>query len=339
MFLKISLTALILGFLLTSFFWLPALGEQKFVTLNAFNRRDFYQNHFVFLRQLIYSAWQYGFSVAGPKDTMSFQIGIIHLFTFSFLILEVIFLFLKRSFYFKKEKRNFLLAGVGLFLLSVFLMLPVSNFIWHLIPLLGYLQFPWRFLSLSIFSLAVLAAILADNHKILGIILTILVFASAQQFTKPFLWDKKSNMFYYDFLFTTTVRHENNPIWFNEENINKFKPKFLSDSGLVKFNELSWKTGKHIYEVDAPASTNIWEHTVYFPGWQAFIDGQKTKILYNNKDYKGLIGLKIPGGRHKIIIRFQENTPVRIIGDCLSLLTFLLILATLKYLAINEKKS
>ena len=331
--LKLSLSALVLGFLLTSFFWIPALAEKKYVALKAFDIRHFYLDHFVFFKQLLYSPWQFGFSIAGPNDTMSFQVGPIHLFVFFFLVLEAILLLSGKKIHFKKEEIIFLSAGLIIVLLSVFLMLPISKFFWKLIPFLGYLQFPWRFLSLIMFGIALLTVVLAERYKILSLFLILICFIYAQQFTKPFLWQKKSDMFYYDFLFTTSVRHENRPLTFNEENISKFKSKFTSDSDLVKFHEIAWKTGKHIYEVDSPTPTNIWEHTAYFPGWKAFIDGKKAKILYNHKGYDGIIGLKIPRGCHQIRIRLTEDTPARIIGDCLSLFSLTLII----YLVFKKK--
>src|SRR5204863_347673 len=38
-----------------------------------------YGNHFVYWSQLAWSKWGFGLSVAGPGDTMSFTLGIVHL--------------------------------------------------------------------------------------------------------------------------------------------------------------------------------------------------------------------------------------------------------------------
>jgi uncharacterized membrane protein YfhO len=105
-------------------------------------------------------------------------------------------------------------------------------------------------------------------------------------------------------------------------NISEFKSRLTSDSGLVVFNELMWKTNKHIYQVDVPEKTNIWEHTAYFPGWEAYIDGQRVAIKYDRPDNQGIIGLEVPAGKHQIEIKFTERTPARISGDLMSLLSF-----------------
>lgn len=314
---KTILVALISGFLLTAFFWMPALLEKKYITLNAMDPKTFYLDHFINFKQLFYTSWQYGFSVAGNEDTMSFQLGIFH-WTIIALSLFLLITNLRQKQLLKKEgMQQWLFIGQFFFWLSIILMLPLSSPIWRLIPFIGYIQFPWRFLSLSIFFSSLLAVAFTNKHKFIGLILMFLCLLNTYQFTKPFSWEKKSDYYYYDYLFTTSTRHENNPIWFSEENINTFKQRFTS-TGLVIFKEISWLTGKHTYEIDASQAATIWEHTAYFPGWQAYIDNKAVKIKYNNREFPGLISFDVPKGKHLIVTRFTEKTPGRIIGDLLT---------------------
>jgi len=335
---KIILAVVFLGFLSSSFFWIPALVEKKYVTLKAFNPKSFYQDHFVNLKQLIYSQWQYGFSVPGPEDTMTFQIGLVHLLT----ALISLIIFIKNIVYLKDRGRGSLsrlfvgALGLVLFFLTVFMMLPISSFFWNLVPLVGYLQFPWRFLGLTIFSSALLAGFLTQRLKFLGVCLGIAALIYCQQFTTPFLWEKKSDMYYYDFLFTTSTRHENKPIWFKESNISEFKSRLTSDSGLVAFKELNWETDEHIYEVNVPEQTVITEHTAYFPGWQVFIDGKRTKINYKDKNKGGLINYQAPRGKHQVKVKFLE-TPIRKTANFISFSSFVFLLGVVKFLPYDKK--
>ncbi|PIS09374.1 hypothetical protein COT75_01710 [Candidatus Beckwithbacteria bacterium CG10_big_fil_rev_8_21_14_0_10_34_10] len=333
-FVNLGLIGLILGFLLTSFFWIPAYFEQNSIKLEAFDQQSFFPDHFVYLKQLIYSKWQYGFSVLGDGDTMSFQIGPVHLVIFLLALLILIKWGLSRFFGKKKKDKKlnlaFLLGGLAVFLSGVFLMLPFSLFIWRLIPLLGYLQFPWRFLGVVMLGVAVLAVVVSEKYKGIGIILAFVSLVYCQPFTKPFLWEKKQDMYYYDFLFTTSTQHEHTPRWFSEHNISEFKSRLTSDSGLVVFKELLWKTNSHIYEVDVPKATNIWEHTAYFPGWQVFIDGKRAEIKYDRPDNQGLIGVRVPAGKHKIVVKFTERTPARIIGNLITVMSLVLVLGIIK---------
>jgi len=313
-FFKLSLMGLGLGFLLTSFFWIPAIMEQKYVNLEAFNQKNFYQDHFVYLKQLIYSPWQYGFSVAGDQDTLSFQLGLA-----SWIVIIISFILMVVGFKKRKKDWKIILVVQIAFWTVIFFMLPVSKLFWQIIPFIGYLQFPWRLLGLSIFLTSILAAIISNKHALLGVLLALISVIYAQQFTKPFLWDKKPDMDYYDFLFTTSTRHENMPRWFEENKTDQFKNRFISDSGLVGFREIKWLSGKHQYEIDVPRATTIWEHTAYFPGWQIFIDQKKTEIRYDNSLYPGLVGFNVVAGKHQILTKFAENTPARIIGDFLTI--------------------
>ena len=69
-----------IGLGLAACIWLPAVMEQKYVAFErAISGNANYAIHFVYLRQLIYSAWGYGLSVAGPNDGMSFTVGWSHL--------------------------------------------------------------------------------------------------------------------------------------------------------------------------------------------------------------------------------------------------------------------
>jgi len=326
---KWSIKGLVLGFMLTSFFWLPALKEKQFVALQAFNIQDFYKDHFVYFKQLFDFNWQFGYSQPGLKDTLSFQVGPFHWLA---VFLTLGLLLLKKL----AKKRIFVLAGQGIFWLAVFLMLPISSFFWPFIPFLGYLQFPWRFLSLAILSASFLAVVLADKNKILAVVLAGLSLIYAQRLNKPFFWEKKNDMVYYDFLFTTSTRHENRPIWFNEENINNFRSRFNFKSGAVTIKELLWKTNEHIYQVEASEPTVVWEQTAYFPGWQAFIDGRRAPILFKEKDYPGVIGIQVPQGRHQVVTKFTQKTPIRIIGNSLTCLAFVLSLAMVKFLRKND---
>lgn len=316
-----ALKAVLLGFLLSSFFWIPAILEAKYVTLEAFNYKTVFLDHFVNIKQLFYGPWQNGYSVKGPDDTMSFQLG---LGQWLVLVISGILLFkFKRS---KKDSIG-LLSITGLIIcgLAIFLMLPISRLLWNIIPILGYMQYPWRLLSILIIVTAFLGAIITKYNKYIGLAILVVSLIYCQQFTKPFAWDKKPDMEYYDFLFTTSVLHENKPRWFEEGKTDQLQTRFTSLSGAVGFRELLWKTGLHRYEIDSPNDTNIIEHTAYFPGWQARIDGKVANIAFNDKNYPGLIMISIPAGRHLIETKFTENTSARIIGDCLSIVAILLI--------------
>ena len=145
-------------------------------------------------------------------------------------------------------------------------------------------------------------------------------------------------MYYYDFLFTTSVRHENKPIWFQESNIDKFKERFLSEPDKVTFKELEWKTHKHVYEIDASEPSYIWERTAYFPGWKVYLNDERVKIIYDSQEFPGIIGFKVPQGKFLVKTVFTQDTWPRKIGNSLSILGLGLLLLSPRLMIFIKRK-
>jgi hypothetical protein len=56
--------------------------------------------------------------------------------------------------------------------------------------------------------------------------------------------------------------------------------------------------------------------TFYFPGWQAYLDGEPTSIKVTSP--LGLMAVAVPAGEHEVLLRFGE-TPFRLAADLVSL--------------------
>jgi hypothetical protein len=128
----------------TAFFWLPAPLERDSAKVDRALTGYFnYNDHFVYPRQLIYSPWGYGLSLPGPNDGMSFQIGLVHL---ALLIISLIAVKRARS----ASGKWHLIFFTFILLLAAFFTIGGSAFLWARLPLLQYLQFPWRILTLVV---------------------------------------------------------------------------------------------------------------------------------------------------------------------------------------------
>lgn len=142
-----QLYAIFLGLLLSAFYWLPALLEMHYTNVQSQvgGGADF-RDHFVCIQQLWKSEWGFGGSIPGCVDGLSFKIGKLHIIAsiLSFLI----------ALFFRRKMVWFLFGG---FLISVFLMTETSKSLWEAIPLMEFLQYPWRFLLLASFFSSVLA--------------------------------------------------------------------------------------------------------------------------------------------------------------------------------------
>ncbi len=133
-----------LAFMLSAFYAVPATIEASLtnVLTQVGGGADFAKN-FVCIRQLWDGPWGFGGSVAGCVDGLSFKLGKSNIIFAVIAILLAIFYFSKL-----KENRVIIVFSIVFLILSVFMTLPISNFIWEL-PFMDFLQYPWRFLNFT----------------------------------------------------------------------------------------------------------------------------------------------------------------------------------------------
>lgn len=176
---RYTLYAIFLGLLLSAFYWLPALFEMKYTNVTSqIGGGANFRDHFVCIQQLWDSPWGFGGSIKGCLDGLSFKIGKLHIITSIFSFLMALF-FIRRIVW-------FLFGG---FLISIFLMTEISKDLWEAIPLMAFLQYPWRFLLLASFFSSVLAGSLAWlireqklRYTYVGTILLLLLFFNIKLF-------------------------------------------------------------------------------------------------------------------------------------------------------------
>ena len=240
-----------LGFTLSMFFWLPGLMEGKY-TLRNIVTQGAYKAHFVTLGQLIYGPWSFGGS-----GVFSVQIGIVQIL--AILASPIVFYKL----YLKKNKIFSLVLILLIFtILSIFIMLPASNFIWSRAMMLQNFQFPWRFLGLIVFTSAVLGAILSEYfYKKYKTLLTLTLIALAVVlsigYTIPkgyyYALDKFENGMYK----STTDTGESAPIWSVRfmEHFPKSPIEVIEGKGSVR--ETVYKTTYRKYEFKSDTSARI----------------------------------------------------------------------------------
>ena len=151
----------LLGFGLSAFYLLPVAFERQFVHIESMLSGYFdYRAHFVNLYKLFISReWGYG-SSGFPNELLNLSLGIVQwvvgLLTVGLAILN-----------YKKSRKLSVLAFLIFIssLLTVFMIHMKSSFIWVKLPFLWYMQFPWRFLAVSIFLLCLLSGFLHTFAK------------------------------------------------------------------------------------------------------------------------------------------------------------------------------
>jgi GT2 family glycosyltransferase len=320
----------ILGFGLSAFFVLPVLFERQFVHTEGILSGYFdYRQHFVNLYKLFISReWGYG-SSGFPNEKLNLSLGIVQ-WVVGLVVVPILAIF-----NLKKHKRLSLLAFGLMFLslASVFMIHMKSSFIWARLPFLWYLQFPWRFLAVSIFLLCVMsgfAVYFAGRFRyILGIILVMVSFVLTISFFVPKTWlnindadkfsgeswEKQLTISIFDYLpWTATL-----PPWAKAPDL----PEILK--GEAKFSNYQKGSDFQKGTVDVQKDATVRFPLFDFPGMEVIVDGKITPHVNNNCSGEryclGLITFNLPTGSYQIEALLTD-TPIRRVGNTLTLLSF-----------------
>ncbi len=135
-----------LGLLMSAFFWAPALYETKYLdaAANLTQGEYHYSKHFVSLQKLFDPTWSFGSPMNDEGPGMSTQVGTLHWFALA-LALTWFGLSPRKWDLRKKGAAAFILIGlIGLFFTN-----SVSKPLWDFLPLLPFVQFPFRFLLIA----------------------------------------------------------------------------------------------------------------------------------------------------------------------------------------------
>ena len=177
-----SIKSLLLGLGLSAFFWLPAILEKNLTRVNFMVQQQFNPlDHFVYTDQLWNSLWGYAGSAPGRNDGISFMIGKSHIIFTLFSLGLIIF-----SRKIKKNTQKFLSFTIFTLALAVFMLLPLSYFVWVNIPALDFIQFPWRWLSFAALSTSVLTGYAISRLPKLAWLLPVFIIYSVKFFQPQF---------------------------------------------------------------------------------------------------------------------------------------------------------
>jgi uncharacterized membrane protein len=314
---KIKLfSAIIFGLCLSSFYWLPALMEKKYVEVDRVLVFDFH-GHFIKLNQIIPPLSDL-LTRSNNTNNLAAQIGIVHLI---FTILAVIYI---------RNRHTLFLSS--LFIGTLFFMSSLSTIFWENLPLVHYAQFPtFRLFPLIVLLTSLLTGFFVSNifknegkkeYLRVVIISLLVVFSSFNHI------GSEGRIIYDDKDFTSEhIRELNTGLTYIDEYLPKdvvrfsnleIKNKVEVSQGNAKVGPITEKSTLIEFETEGGESL-LRIYTYHYPGWAAYVDGGKAVL---QKDDYGLINLKISEGRHKVKLKF-EDTPIRRWANFLSLFSFI----------------
>lgn len=309
--------SLLLGLGLSAFFWLPALIEGKYTLRDIVTHGNI--SGFETITRLFWSPWSYGGS-----NSFSVQLGIMQ--WLGMIVSPLVI----GNFYKKKDKAWIFLLGLSLiFIISVFMMLPISRVLYLKIPLLQKFQFAWRFLSLAIFPPAVFggAVVFLLKKKSLAVLITILfLILFNKNYFKAKGYLNLPESFYTGLYPGTTDTGESAPRWSVRFMESFPKAKLEIVEGQCAYTQGRRLSNYHQYSLNCPKESRLVENTLYFPGWTVLLDGQIIDIEFQNPKYRGLMTFTVSQGEHQLEIIFGE-TKLRKGANLISALALLSLIA------------
>jgi len=345
--------------LLTSFFWLPFLAERQYVRLDVAGDGHYdFRNHFVLPQDLFALVMPLDGRASAPDVRMT--TGLVP-----------VVLALGGTLYAIRGRR---FRDIGFYALSsgllLWLILPSSRPLWESVPGLSYYQFPWRFLgpvaALLIPPVAGLGALpgpMRDgSHRLAALTPAILgavaagILASALPGISALSWEPGLGFITQEDI----VAAELGGRWRGTTSTNDFVPASVEmipgpqESVIASFrNPPVDRVNRHTlpdgaavtvvpdlpwvnrFSVTASEAFQLRLYLFDFPGWQAYVDGTPVPIEIAHPE--GFITVAVPGGRHDVVVRF-ESTPIRDLAWDLSGLGVALLLATITYLTLRDRR-
>jgi len=300
-------TTFLVGLLISAFFWLPALYDLQYVRLSQINISNI-SDHLSSIERLILPGWGFG-QTPQQENGLPTQIGLISLA----VLIASTFLHISA------KSKNKIIGSLIILYIAIFaLMTNYASTFWQ-IPHVNIIQFPWRLLSLIVLISAILTAFVVDSVKskeFAAVLIITVSIVSTIAYTKPPKFVQRDEGFYSTNEDTTTVREEYLPLWVKQ------KPKIRANhkieiEGDGELTSSQIKPANYEANINAQRDLIVRINTIYFPGWQASVDGQDVNINYINNP-NGLMSFQLPEGDHKVIIKYGK-TPVHLFSELISL--------------------
>ena len=330
--------AAIVGSGVAAFFWMPALLEQEYVQIDRLIGAEAFQwqQHFLAVRELV----SVPFSADSTQVNPSIPIG----YSIPALLCSIPSI--------RHKNRRITLWLLTIFVLLTLMSLSASSQIWQSLPLISFIQFPWRFLGPASLILAMLTAtgahFLLNNSQFTihnSQILFFLLPSSLILFSLPWLFPAKLQQLP-DLSPIGSIRYEATSGFFGTTSAADYLPiaverlpdpesllELYAAGGRIRAwdfhtellpEEAFWDTVPTGWTVNSDQPWRFKYDQFYFLGWQVFVDGQAVPTAAHGE--LGLISAEIPTGQHTITLNWQ-TTPLRRTAWFLSTISLVTMLA------------
>jgi hypothetical protein len=335
---RMALLGFLLGLGLSAWFWLPAITEKGLVQLSEIVEPDLLASFFIstfppFRLDLLYdyrepTSTALGYPIFWP------QVGIVQA---ALSILGAVAAVRTNGL-----KRRVLLWAVLLVVGGIVLQLGPAARLYDLVPLLAFVQFPWRLLALVGLGSALLVGGLVEHASSRGSVRLVLagVAIAASLVTglghlepehtpvdeRYLAADTPIRADLADYGLGTTHSGEYLPASSGQRNAARFRKALLDEpapkpdtpdaaASSLHISRLDWQPGRIRADVQATTPGRLAVHQFAFPGWTARVDGTWTAT--STISPFGLLAVDVPPGTHTVEFVWGQTT-IRWTGICVT---------------------
>ncbi len=310
--------SILFGFLLSASQWMPMIFEQKYIDLPR-TYFEIFRGTFLSVNQLL------RIPRVGVNIGTGIQLGVAQ----SIIILTSFVIILYK--YLKTKRLDpiyaFFLTATTI---AAFLTTDLSKEIWYTIKPLQTILFPWRFLTFTTFACAILATYTASHFQKSGwkflmiAVLLILAIYPSRHYLKGSGWHSFSDAYYLNYNDPLKLENYYLPKGIARDLANLKLPEASVIQGKGKVELLEKKSNSMTAFASLEKDSRVQFHTIYFPGWEFYLDGKHSRIITNYSGLEGLTIVDVPKGSHSLSLEFKE-TPLRKTANSLSLASVLLL--------------
>lgn len=325
----------LLGLFLSAWYWTPAYLEQWMITYQKVGTLTEYLTQFVNPISV--------FKINRTALSSPYYLEVLQIGINSFLALFLGIYLLKYS------KKIFI--WLFLFLSSILLLSNYAHIFWDSIVFLQYIQFPWRFLWLIVIATTMIFIIFVSEKKVPrnikhGVMVTFifgLLFSSVAYTQNKGSTTRTDFDWYHPTFETGSSFNEHLPIWAKTAYYFPNELLFITASQAATLQPSNLETNVHklselnptilqfdgktiSYQINPEEEIIILHKRLFYPGWEALLEGKNTEFITNIPEYEGILAIRVPNKLTTLTIEFTGFTKVRRIAEIVSLVTFVFLL-------------
>lgn len=304
---------------LAASYWIPALLEQDLVqTKRTVLSLDNFVNQFVKFEEFIKPSWD-GFIITHELGYTGIILGMLTIITSLY--------FLKRQ----RKQATFIFLLLLSFSFSIFLQTNLSLQLWLVLPLIEFVQFPWRVSAISMFLLSFLGGgffwfLKKYTHLStvsLALVIFLTIFSQSHYFRtqnpRPTATDKDLII-----LEDAYLPKEYMPRGVKENPPQPIKePVDAHTLALLEIQNLKQRSTSYSFDLNTNKEQEILVPIYYFPKWEA--TSEEGQIEVKKQPKTGLILIPVKPGEQHISLKLKDTT-TRQISNLISFLSLLLLI-------------